>query len=59
MPRSDPTYEKEAIKKNPSWELAWTISECINDNAPIGWGNYIPLAEMLLGNYTIKRKQEK
>lgn len=53
---TDPTYEKGRIKANPVWELAFTISEIQNDNAPIGWGKYIILAEGLLRSYDIKRK---
>lgn len=52
----DPTYVKSEIEANPVWELAFTLSEIQNDNAPIGWSKYIPTATCLLGNYEIKRK---
>lgn len=54
---ADPTYIESEIKSNPAWELAFTLSEIQNDNAPIGWGKYIYVAEYLLRSYEIKRKQ--
>jgi len=54
--KGDPTYRKEEIDKNPVWELAFSLSEMQNDNAPMGWGRYIYLAEMILSNYDVKRK---
>lgn len=56
---NDPTYQKDLIETNPTWELAFTISEIENDNAPIGWCKYIPLAECLLYNYDITKKKGK
>lgn len=53
---TDPTYETDKIKANPAWEMAFTMSELENDNAPIGWGKYIPMAEALHQKYEIKRK---
>jgi hypothetical protein len=53
---NDPTYVKAEIDKNPVWELAFTLSEIKNDNAPIGWSKYIFLAECLLATYKIERK---
>jgi hypothetical protein len=55
---SDPTYDKKIIKRNPIWELAFSLSEIMNDNAPLGWGKYIFTAECLLNNYSIKRKAQ-
>lgn len=55
---SDPTYDKELIDANPAWQLAFSLSEIGNDNAPIGWAKYICTAECLLHNYDIKRKPE-
>lgn len=57
---SDPTYDREAIRANPEWELAFTLSEIMNDNAPLGWGKYRYAAGCLLNNYEIRRiaKQE-
>lgn len=55
----DPTYVQEEIDANPKWQLAFSLSEIQNDNAPIGWGKYIYVAECLLANYSIKRKKRK
>ena len=41
---SDPTYVKAEIDTNPTWRLAWLLSEVDNDNAPIGWFRYIHMA---------------
>ena len=41
----DPTYNQEDLKFNGVWHIAFIISEMVNDNAPIGWSKYIPLAE--------------
>lgn len=46
---SDPTYVKAEIESNSVWALAFWLSEVHNDNAPIGWGKYIPIAEELHG----------
>jgi len=54
----DPTYNKHDIDKNPIWQLAFSMSEIENHNAPIGWGKYINLASGILANYTIKRKNK-
>ena len=53
----DPTYDKEKINADPVWQLAWSLSEIENDNAPIGWVKYITTARCLLDNYNIKRKE--
>jgi hypothetical protein len=53
---SDPTYNNEAIAKNPVWQLAFDLSEIHNDAAPIGWGRYIFVAECLLSLYEMRRK---
>lgn len=42
---NDPTYVKSEIEANPTWRLAFFISEIDNDTAPIGWGRYISIAE--------------
>jgi hypothetical protein len=52
----DPTYVKDEIDANPEWELAFTLSELLNDEAPIGWSKYIGMARCLLAAYEIKRK---
>ncbi len=54
---SDPTYNKELIDANPEWQLAFSLSEIMNDNAPLGWGKYIGTAKCLLANYTIERRK--
>ncbi len=45
--RPDPTYDRAAINANPIWRTAFVISECLNDNAPLGWGRYIWIAEAI------------
>ncbi|HXT83631.1 MAG TPA: hypothetical protein VN704_04780 [Verrucomicrobiae bacterium] len=55
---NDPTYIRSEISANPVWDLAWTLSEIQNDNAPLGWSEYIYCAEMLLVKYEIKLKKE-
>lgn len=52
----DPTYDQEEINANPAWQLAFSLSEIENDNAPIGWSKHISTAQCLLDNYEIKRK---
>jgi len=47
-PIKDPTYIRTQIDANPVWRVAWIISEHNNDNAPIGWSSYIPVAEELV-----------
>jgi hypothetical protein len=44
---NDPTYDSSLIDANPVWKLAWVLSELDNDNAPIGWGNYIKIANSI------------
>lgn len=45
---TDPTYDKEQIRLNGTWGIAFIISEMVNDSAPIGWGKYIPLAKEVI-----------
>lgn len=52
----DPTYEQDRIDANPIWQLAWTIGQILDDEAPIGWYKHIGLARCLLDNYEIKPK---
>lgn len=54
---TDPTYIREDINANPEWHLAFSLSEIMNDNAPLGWSKYIWVAQCLLANYTIVRKE--
>jgi hypothetical protein len=53
---ADPTYVKSEIESKPEWELAFSLSEFMNDNAPIGWSKYILMAKYLLVLYEIRRK---
>lgn len=48
---NDPTYVKEEIDANPAWKLAYFFSELANDNAPLGWSHYIPIANWLIQEY--------
>lgn len=52
----DPTYEKSKIEANPTWALAFKLSEVDNDGAPIGWWQYRNLAEWLLASYELTPK---
>jgi len=52
----DPTYIPEEIEENPAWQLAFSLSEMMNDAAPIGWSKYIFAAEGLLSRFEIKLK---
>ena len=54
---SDPTYVKAQIEANPKWALAFRLSEVDNDNAPIGWARYIPLAGWLLDTFNLIPKE--
>jgi len=44
----DPTYDMNVINKNPIWKKAFELSELKNDNAPLGWSNYMKEAEEAL-----------
>lgn len=46
----DPTYNRAEIDKNPTWKIAFVISECLNDSAPLGWSKYIWVAEQIINN---------
>ena len=50
----DPTYDVEEIKKNPVWHAAWTMSECLNDQAPLGWSRYVWVAEALMNSGVLR-----
>jgi hypothetical protein len=54
---NDPTYVRAEIDANPVWALAFFLSECDNDNAPIGWGRYITMARLLRDRYTLTEKE--
>lgn len=54
----DPTFDLERIKADPDMELAFTLSELENDNSPIGWSRYLPLARLLRYHYNISRKEK-
>lgn len=51
---TDPTYMMSKINANRVWKLAFLLSEFDNDRAPIGWSNYIPMAEFLLRYYKME-----
>ena len=53
----DPTYVRKDINNNPAWKLAFIMSELVNDGAPIGWGNYIILAEGIIAHYDMKERK--
>jgi hypothetical protein len=55
---ADPTYDREQIRANPIWDLAFVLSEIQNDAAPMGWSKYIWVAECLLAAFDITRKPE-
>lgn len=52
----DRTYVRAEIDANPTWRLAWRLSEVDNDNAPIGWSRYIPLARWLLSTFRMQER---
>ena len=54
----DPSYDRTQINSNPVWELAFSLSEIMNDEAPFGWVKYIATAECLLRLYDITRVNE-
>jgi len=54
----DPTYIVEDIQRDPIWRLAFEMSELDNDNAPIGWGQYIELARLMTHKYEIREKRK-
>jgi hypothetical protein len=55
---NDPTYVKAEIDANDAWHLAFRLSEVDNDQAPIGWSRYVPMARWLLENFDMKPKVE-
>jgi hypothetical protein len=55
---NDPTYVKATIEASPVWRLAFRLSEVDNDNAPIGWYEYAPLARWLLKTFELIEKPQ-
>jgi hypothetical protein len=55
--RADPTYDRTKIRANPVWELAFVMSEIEYDAAPMGWGNYLSLAEGIMANFEVTPKE--
>lgn len=53
----DPTYSGAIINKHPIWQLAFILSEVLNDRAPIGWSKYIGAAKCLSAYYDFKQKE--
>lgn len=45
MPTPPMMPSKEDLMFNGTWHIAYILSEMVNDQAPIGWSTYIPLAE--------------
>lgn len=41
----DPTYVPDRINADPEWKIAFVLSELVNDDAPIGWSAFIPIAK--------------
>ena len=56
MRYNDPTYVQAEIQANPVWTLAFRMSEFDNDNAPLGWGDYRPLAQWLINNFDMTER---
>jgi hypothetical protein len=56
---SDPTYDLITINKNPVWRVAFVISECLNDTAPLGWGSYIWVAEKIVADEKQAKKKKR
>lgn len=54
---ADPTYVRALIDANPTWSLAFRLSEVDNDNAPIGWARYINLASWLLATFELAERE--
>jgi hypothetical protein len=52
-----PVYAAAEKGKNPVEDLAWLMSELHNDNAPIGWRGYIPLAAALMERFEMKERK--
>lgn len=48
---ADPTYNRKEIEADPVWKLAFNLSAQLNENAPIGWSNYIPEAKWIHDNF--------
>jgi hypothetical protein len=53
----DPTYVTAEIQANPVWAFAFRLSEIDNDNAPLGWSRYLPLARWLLATFEMTERQ--
>lgn len=52
---NDPTYDRTKISANPEWDLAFVLSEIMNDSAPLGWSKYIWVAQALRATFDIRR----
>ena len=50
----DPTYNKKEIVKNPAWHIAWIISQCVDDEAPLGWSKRIWIADQIVKELNVK-----
>ena len=49
-------FERDVIDANPVLELAWSIAQILDDDAPLRWWRHVSLAEMLLDNYNITKR---
>jgi hypothetical protein len=53
---NDPIYRSDLINADPIWKLAFELSEVDNDDAPLGWSAYVPMARHLLSRYRLIEK---
>lgn len=58
-PMPDPTYDRAEIDSDPVWKAAFIMSECFNDDAPIGWSKYIPVAHFVIALSSMKDGERK
>lgn len=56
---NDPTYNLDEINANPIWKRAFQISEMENDNAPIGWSQFIKRAKAEVRKWKMKNVRLK
>ena len=53
----DPTYDQDKIRFNGVWGIAFILSEMVNDHAPPGWSQYIPIAESAIETARIMEEE--
>lgn len=49
-------FERDKIAENPTLQLAWDISQIVDDDAPLKWYKHVFTAKCLLSGYEMKRK---